>query len=263
MVEADRTSPDFLHYAKKRAIVTGGGSGIGRAIALGLAQHGANVVIIGRRESALLETASTAREKNFPGKVVTLNCDLSLESSPQSAVEDAVTDLQGIDLLVNAAAYLHREQTDDETTSEDVWDLILSTNVRAPYLLARAAVPFLRESRGCIVNISSIWAHVGARKQVAYSTSKAAIVEMTRSLALDLAEDGIRVNCICPSTTRTPLIYSGRAQFDEASVAAAHPLGRIGEPEDIANAVLFLGSNHAAGWITGTSLTVDGGYTAK
>jgi 3-oxoacyl-[acyl-carrier protein] reductase len=261
LAATDFSAPDFLGYAGIRAVVTGAGSGIGRAITIRLAEFGADVVLVGRNIESLQETIELAAHTGAACHAV--QGDLSVEFSVERLVEDAVQSLGGLDLLVNGAAKLHREPSDESVTDEETWGQVMQTNLRAPYLLSMLSAPYLRERQGSIVNISSIWAHIGARKQVAYSTSKAALIEMTRSLALDLAPDRIRVNCVCPSTTRTPLIYRGRSEFPEADVAKAHPLGRIGEPDDVANAVLFLGSAKAAGWITGTSLTVDGGYTIQ
>lgn len=255
--------PDFLNYQGARAIVTGAGSGIGRAVAIGLVEHGAKVTLVGRRVEALQQTAELAQEAVGDHRICySIEADLSDEAVPAKVVKESVDLMGGVDLLVNCAAKLHREPQEGETTDATTWQQVMQTNLRAPYLLSRHCLAYLRENQGAIVNISSIWAHIGAKGQAAYSTSKAAMVELTRSMARDFADDRIRVNCVCPSTTRTPLIYQGRGSFDEQAVAAVHPLGRIGEPDDVANAVLFLGSKQAAGWITGTTLTVDGGYTA-
>ncbi len=255
--------PDYLNFTGATAVVTGASSGIGKAIAESLARQGVNVALVARDEerlTAVIDGLATDRATNQ--RHLKIIADVASPETPIKVVQQTVDALGGLDVVVNNAAFLHRQSDATTPTPKETWDQVMDTNVRSYYLMAKAALPHLQKTKGAIVNLSSIWAMIGARKQVAYSISKASIVELTRSLALDFAEFGVRVNCVCPSTTRTPLLMRGRDSFDEAAVAKMHPLGRIGEPEDVAKAVMFLGSD-ASSWITGAALPVDGGYTIQ
>jgi NAD(P)-dependent dehydrogenase (short-subunit alcohol dehydrogenase family) len=252
-----------LNLRSRTAIVTGASSGIGRSVALRFAQYGARLVLVGRDKGKLEETGAMisglVREAT---EFLIVTDDLEDPESPRRIVDASLSQYDRLDILVNNAATIYREPPGEEFTPVAAWDAIMRVNVRSYYLLAKAAFPHLCKTRGSIVNMSSIWALVGARNQAAYSVSKAAIVELTRSLALDFAHAGVRVNCVCPSTTRTPLLLKSRDSFDEESAARSHPLGRIGEPDDVAKAILFLASE-AASWVTGVALPVDGGYTIQ
>jgi NAD(P)-dependent dehydrogenase (short-subunit alcohol dehydrogenase family) len=252
----------ILNLGEKTAIITGASSGIGRAIAMRFAQHGARLVLASRDRKKLEETKSAIADAGYSTDTLIVQDDLASPEAPRRII-DATTERYGsVDIVVNNAAIIYREPPGEDITSLDTWDSLMRLNVRSYYLLSKAAFPYLSATRGSIVNMSSIWAFLGAHRQVAYSISKAAVLELTRSLALDFAQAGVRVNCVCPSTTRTPLLLEGRGDFDEAAVAGMHPLGRIGEPDDVAKAVLFLASE-AASWITGIALPVDGGYTIQ
>jgi meso-butanediol dehydrogenase/(S,S)-butanediol dehydrogenase/diacetyl reductase len=248
----------------KTAIITGGGTGIGRATALRLAELGVRCAVVGRREEPLDEVLNSIARRGGEGLAIV--ADVALPDEPRRIVDAAVRHYGRLDIIFSNAGEVHRE-TDGEVTSPDLWDRLMATNVRSGYLLAKAAVPPMKQSGGgAIVFTSSIWALIGARNQVAYSVSKGAILTLTRSLALDHAADNIRVNCVCPGMVETPLVYSGRENQDlarlKAEVASQTPLGRVGAPEDVAEAVAFLASDSAS-WITGVGLPVDGGYTAQ
>ena len=254
------TMKELLDFSGKCIVVTGASSGIGRACAIAFAQNGAKVSAVARSKDRL-KSVIDEMSRFGPGHV-SIATDLAEEDSASTVVSQTVDGLGGIDVVVNCAASIHREQKDLDTTDKSTWDHLMRTNVRSYYLLSMKAFPHLALHSGNVVNISSIWAFRGAKKQVAYSVSKASILELTRSMALDFAESHVRVNCVCPATVNTPLLMKGRTEFDADAVAKLHPLGRIGEPVDIANSVLFLASP-AASWITGVGLPVDGGYCAK
>jgi NAD(P)-dependent dehydrogenase (short-subunit alcohol dehydrogenase family) len=167
-----------------------------------------------------------------------------------------------MDVLVNNAGVLLPGKTDSLT--DEAWDRTFNINVRAVWQLSRAVLPHLRSSGGgCIINIGSVLSFVGARNRVAYSASKGAVLAMTKSMALDLAGERIRVNCICPGIVETEMVAA--FNLDEAARKQRidmHPAGRFGQPEDIAGLAVFLASDEAA-WITGGAFPVDGGYSAQ
>jgi NAD(P)-dependent dehydrogenase (short-subunit alcohol dehydrogenase family) len=170
-----------------------------------------------------------------------------------------------LDILVNCAGIIYRNRT-VEQTSEAEWDATFDVNVKGNFLMCKYALPALRERKGCIVNVSSYVGLVGFAGASAYAASKAAILNLTRSLALDHAREGIRVNAVCPGSVETDMIHTAWQLYgnvDEAQRlwAEKHPLGRIATPEEVARAILFLASDEAS-FITGAALPVDGGITA-
>lgn len=243
----------------KVAIITGGGSGIGRATAIAFAKQGARIVLAGRREEPLEETAS----KMSSDAVRTIPSDVTHTEDTTRIVQAALDRFGRLDILFNNAGEIRRDlpaaETDDET-----WDGIIRANLDSVFRMSRAAIPAMLETDGgAIVNNASSLALVGMPGVGAYSAAKGAILSLSRSMALDYAPK-IRVNCVCPGLVHTPLSYVDRPEFDEKKdeFARAHPLKRIGRPEDVAAAVLFLASDEAS-WITGTSLVVDGGFTIQ
>ena len=172
----------------------------------------------------------------------------------------------GLDILVNCAGIIYRNRTVEQTTEEE-WDATFDVNVRGTFLMCKYAMPALRERKGCIVSLSSYVGLVGFRGASAYAASKAAIINLTRSMALDHAREGIRVNAVCPGSVDTEMIHTAWKRFGDVNEARQlwsekHPMGRIAQPEEIAQAILFLASD-AASFITGTALAVDGGLTAE
>ncbi|HLW55542.1 MAG TPA: SDR family oxidoreductase [Candidatus Angelobacter sp.] len=243
----------------KVAIVTGGGSGIGRAIATAFAQEGAQVVICGRDRQKL---DSAAREIGTDqADCLAVSTDLRQPIEIFDLVTAAVERFKAIHILVNNAGVLLPGTV--ESVSEDAWDQTFSTNVRAPWLLARAALPHLRNSGGgSIINIGSVLSTLGAPNRVAYAASKGAVLAMTKAMAVDHAAEKIRVNCICPGIVETEMVAA--FNMDESARKrrlAMHPLGRFGRPQDVAGLAVFLASDESA-WITGAEYVVDGGYSA-
>ncbi|HET9166730.1 MAG TPA: SDR family oxidoreductase [Candidatus Angelobacter sp.] len=246
-----------MRLAKKVAIVTGGGSGIGKAIAAAFVREGAQVMIVGRDNKKLKLAAEEIGAGCLP-----VTADVSSASEVQKLVSATLEKLKCIDILVNNAAVLLPGTA--ESLSEEDFDQTFNINVRGLWLLARAALPPMRAAGGgSIINIGSVLSLLGARNRVAYSASKGAVAAMTRAMALDHAAENIRVNCICPGIVETELV--AKFNMDENARrqrVAMHPMGRFGQPADVASAAVFLASDESA-WTTGSMLTVDGGYSTQ
>ncbi|MGA8208519.1 MAG: glucose 1-dehydrogenase [Candidatus Dormiibacterota bacterium] len=247
----------------RTALVTGAGSGIGAATSVLLASEGASLVLVDRQPVGLAATAEQVAANG--GECRTVVADVSLADSAALAVSEAIKWFNGLHILVNNAG-IALTGTVVETLPSD-WDLIFATNVRSAYLFARAAVPQLRRAGGgAIVTVASEAGLVGFPRYAAYSASKAALINLTRSMAIDHASEGIRVNCVCPGSIDTPLLQAFYDAQDNAAAAALqdrldHPLG-IGRVEDVAEAVLYLASDRSS-YVTGHALVVDGGYTIR
>ena len=246
-----------MRLSGKVAIITGGGSGIGRGIALALAQEGAKVVIAGRTEEKLRRVAQEIGPNCLP-----VQTDTGKATDISKLVDNAVQRFGGVNVLVNNAALLLPGTAESHT--DDEWEQMFDVNVRGVWQLCRAALPHLRAAGGgSIINIGSVLSMVAARNRVGYTATKGAVLAMTRALALDHASEKIRVNCICPGIVDTEMV--ARFSLDESARRhriAMHPLGRFGQPQDIAQAAVFLASDESS-WITGAAFPVDGGYTAQ
>jgi meso-butanediol dehydrogenase / (S,S)-butanediol dehydrogenase / diacetyl reductase len=241
-------------FAGAAAIVTGGGHGIGRACAARFAEEGAHIAVADLDQTAAQEVATgLAREDR---RHVAVWLDVTDVSSVERAFADAVSGLGGIDVLINVAGGDTSHGTFEETTDE-VWASMIELNLLGVVRCCRAAIPHLRRSvmRPAIVNISSVNALVALGSEP-YSSAKAGIGALTINLAASLAGDGIRVNTVAPATIRTRNWEGQDGGADR--MRHLYPLGRVGEPEDVAAAVAFLASSDAA-WITGHTLPVDGG----
>jgi len=251
----------------KRALITGGSSGIGRAAAIALARRGATIAVAARRRDRLDETiAAVGRAaleaggaKAAPARAIA--ADLSKEKDRAACVAEAAAALGGLDILVNAAGIL--EGGTIESTSLKDWDRTMEINVRALFDLTRHALPHLAATKGTIVNLSSVAGLRAYPGVLSYCVSKAAVDQLTKCLALELAPKGIRVNAVNPGVVVTELHRAGgMSEADYAAFLerckATHPLGRVGTPEEVAEAVAFLVSP-SSGWITGVTFSVDGG----
>ena len=246
-----------MRLSGKSAIVTGGGSGIGKAIAQAFVREGASVAIAGRDRAKLDDAA-----REIGPSCVAVAADISKPDDVARLVETSIAKFKRIDILVNNAAVL-LPGTAESLTEED-FDQTFNVNVRGLWLLSRAVLPHMRNAGGgSIVNTGSVLSTLGARNRVAYSASKGAVLAMTRAMALDHAAEKIRVNCICPGIVETEMV--ARFSLDESARRqrlALHPLGRFGQPQEIAGLAVFLASDESA-WTTGAAFTVDGGYSAQ
>lgn len=251
-----------MRLKNKVAIVTGGGSGIGRATCQLFAEQGAHVVVADINQQGGKETVALLPKS----KAVFVKADVSQEDQVKRLIKGAVKAFGKLDILVNNAAAFVFGRVED-TTVED-WNKVLGTNVIGPALCVKHAVPeFKKAGGGAIVTIGSISSFIAQADYVPYNTSKSALINMTRCLAMDLAPFNIRANVVCPGVIRTPtlvrIIEEKRMTPEDIQREWGndHLLKRLGEPREIANAVLFLASDEAS-FVTGTHLMVDGGYTA-
>lgn len=246
----------------RRAIVTGAASGIGRATAELLAAEGAAVVVADRDEAG---EAVAAGIRTAGGRATFVRCDVTSADDCRRVVEACSATFGGLEVLVNNAGIIRRASVVDTTEAE--WDAVMAVNVKSVFLMSKFAIPVMAsEGGGAIVNTASGWGLVGGAKAAAYCASKAAVVNLTRAMAIDHGPAGIRVNCVCPGDTDTAMLRSEARQLGEdagafLAGAADRPLGRVGTPEDIARAILYLASD-AAGFVAGSALVVDGGGTA-
>jgi NAD(P)-dependent dehydrogenase (short-subunit alcohol dehydrogenase family) len=233
--------------------------GIGRAAALEFARRGADVLLVGRSAPALDEIPGLV--DGASRRVVACPADITEDGMAEQVVSSAVDAFGGIDVLVNAAGVIATGTI--ESTSDRTWDAMMEVNVRAPFRLMRAAVPHLKARKGSVVNVSSVNGLRAFAGVLAYNVSKAAMDHLTRCAALEMAPFGVRVNCVNPGVTITNL--HRRGGMDETQYAAflqrakeTHPLGRPGQPEEVAAMIVFLASDEA-GWMTGETIPVDGG----
>ena len=244
----------------KVAIVTGAGTGIGRACALAMVEEGASLVLVGRRREKLERLAQTIGKS-----VLVIAADVSRKADIDQVVASTVTQFGSINILLNNAGVLHIGNA--EQITEEQWDQTFSINVRGLWLLSRAVLPHMRRAGGgSIVNIASVLGLNGARNRAAYAASKGAVVLLTKCMAIDYGHENIRVNAVCPSFVETDLtaaVLSTAAdpQAVRRERIALHPIGRLGRPEDIAGLAVYL-ANDESSWVTGAVFPVDGGYLA-
>ncbi len=252
-----------MRLGGKVAIVTGAGSGIGRAIALEFAREGAKVVV------AEIEAAPCEQSTNVildaGREAMAVQTDVSNDASARRLVETAVTAFGPPDVLVNNAAVMPMGAVTD--TTQDDWDRVMAVNVRGIFHCSRHVIFEMKKSKhgGSIINLGSVTAIVGTPGIAAYTASKGAVVALTRQMAIDYSAEAIRVNSISPGTVDTPMLARAVALADDQEKARAgfdaiHPIGRVGTPNEIARAAVFLASDESS-FVTGSNLMIDGGYT--
>lgn len=252
-----------MRLENRVALITGGASGIGRATALLFARQGAVVAIADLDRNGGQVVAEEIIDQG--GSAIFLHCDVSQATDCQRAVGETVAIFGGLDILFNNAGIIRRADVLD-TTEED-WDRVMAVNVKSIFLMSKYAIPAMIErGGGAIVNTASGWGLVGGRNAISYCASKAAVVNMTRAMALDHGAQNIRVNCICPGDTDTDMLRNearqlGASEEEFLAEAADRPLRRVGTSGEIAQAVLYLASD-AASFVTGTALVIDGGGLA-
>jgi NAD(P)-dependent dehydrogenase (short-subunit alcohol dehydrogenase family) len=252
-----------MQLANKVAIITGGASGIGRATAFLFAREKATVVIADVNASggqAVADEISLAG-----GRASFESADVTRAADCRRVVERVAKEFGKINILFNNAGVIRRATVLE--ISEEDWDRVMAVNVKSIYLLSREVIPYMQKSGGgVIVNTASGWGLTGGGRAAAYCASKGAVVLLTKAMAVDHGPQNIRVNCICPGDTDTAMLRGEATQLGEASAsfladAAKRPLGRVGLPEEIARAALYLASD-ASSFVTGTALVVDGGGLA-
>lgn len=248
----------------KTVIITGGSLGLGKATAILFAKEGAKVIITGRTEKTLKETVEEAKKEGL--NIDCLRSDVAKEEDCMKAVDYAINKYGCIDILFNNAGVLPVGTTHETSTEE--WDKVFNINVKGTWLMSKYTIPhMLKQGKGCIVNNSSILGLKAVPGLAAYIATKGAVTQLTRSMALEYADKGIRVNAVCPGAIETPMVdglfnnMPDRAAGEEL-FKSFHPMGRLGRPEEIAHAVLFLCDDNV-GFMTGSMLSVDGGWIAK
>lgn len=245
-----------IHASKDRlagkvAIVTGGGTGIGRAAALALAAEGARVLVVGRRQAPIKDLAEQSN-----GQIKYFAADVTEPGAAKAIVDHAIAEFSRLDILVNNAGIIEikplSEFTDDEI------DRLFNTNVRALLAMSREAIPALELSKGSIVNISSIAAQTAMPGMTAYAATKSGVDRISKILAAELGPNGIRVNAVAPGLTQTDMLANMPGEAVDQLVNEATALRRLGEPEDIARSIAWLASD-SSGWVTGQVIQASGG----
>ncbi len=246
-------------FVKRVLLITGATSGIGKATALRFAQAGASIAAVGRNEQALVELQTQLADAGV--QALAISADLSQAGEAEGIIAKTVARFGGIDFLVNAAGHISSGTI--ETTSLQAWDAMLEINLRAPFVLMQKALPTIIERRGNIVNVSSVTGLRAFPGVLSYCVSKAALDQLTRCAALELAAQGVRVNAVNPGVVVTEI--HKRGGFSEGQYEAflehsktTHPLGRVGQAQEVAELIFFLASDRAS-WITGATYSIDGG----
>ena len=252
-----------MRLKDKVAIVTGGTSGIGRATALLFAREGARVAVVGRDPARGQQVVDEIKAAG--GEAMFIRCDVRFPDECRGAVEATLQAFGRLDILFNNAGVFYANSAIDCT--EEEWDETVDISLKGTFLMCKYALPpMIEQGRGAIVNNASGWGLVGGNEAAAYCAAKGGVVLLTKALAVDHGAQGIRVNCVCPGDVDTPMLVDdarrrGMAWTDYMAEAANRPMRRVGKPEEVARAVLFLASDEAS-FVTGAALAVDGGGTA-
>ena len=253
-------STSLFDISGKNAIVTGGNGGIGLAIAEGFAANGVNLLIIGRNEEK--NSLAISRLEKFGTNIFSLAADISQESEVKRVIDYANTALNSVDILVNNAGINIRKPPQDFSVEE--WDSVISVNLKSAFLMSQKVYPLMKQiNGGKIINVGSRYSVFGADWAAAYSSSKAGLVQLSKSLATSWAKDNIQVNTILPGWIKTDLTSPIESLFPDRFdiINRRIPIGRWGEPEDLIGVTIFLAS-FASNYLTGTSIPVDGGYSS-
>lgn len=256
-----------MRLESKVALITGGGSGIGRSCAEMFAHEGARVAV----SDISLERAQATTQfvTSHGGEAIAISGDVSVGDDAQNMVSATVEKFGKLDVLVNSAGVSARNALPEGSSPEEIWDKVIDVNLKGTYMVSWHAVPEMAKSGGgSIINLSSIMGLVGYPVGMGggfnpYNPSKGGVLQFTRNLAIDSASKNVRVNCICPGYVETNLTSALTKDAEALSrLETLHPIGRLGQPEEIAYAALYLASDES-GFVTGTPLVVDGGYTAQ
>lgn len=246
----------------KIAVVTGAGSGIGKAIAIQLASQGAKVCLLDLNKAAIGEVASEIKNKN---SAKSFQCNVSIQSDVLEVFNQIAHEFSSVDILVNSAGIAHVGKLD--TTQEVDFDRLYQVNIKGVYNAMLGVIPHMKKQhRGVILNLASVAAGLGLNERFAYSMTKGAVLSMTLSVAKDYIQDGIRCNCISPGRVHTPFVdgflksnYPGKEKEMFEKLSKTQPIGRMAKPEEIAYLALYLCSDEAS-FITGTDYPIDGGF---
>jgi len=247
----------------KVALITGGGTGIGRAISLAFAREGAKLAVAGRRKEKLNETIREMEKQGGQGLAIV--CDVAKAKDAAHAVRETAKHFGRLNVLVNNAGVLHASTI--EGIAEEDWDRLMTINLKGPFLMCRAALPeFRKAGGGAIINVGSVLGLVAMKDRAAYCASKGGVTLLTKAMALDHAHENVRSNCICPSIVETELVQGLFAASEEGKALRKArigqiPIGRMGRPEDVAELAVFLASDESS-WLTGAAIPLDGGLSA-
>lgn len=253
-----------MRLEDKIALITGATGSIGNSIARLFAKEGASLILLGRNQNKLKSLSNDLTNK-YDIEVFSIKTDITSEEEVQAAVNLSINKFDRIDVLVNNAGFTN-DPIEFHKTTDDLWEELINTNLMGTFRVTRAVLPFMMERKyGSIVNVSSV-AGMRAMDKVpltVYNSTKAGVIMFTKSIALEYAEYNIRCNCVCPGTVRSKFLepYLDDEQARKV-LNKAQPLGRIGEPEDVAYAILYVASDEAS-WITGTTIVIDGGLSTK
>jgi NAD(P)-dependent dehydrogenase (short-subunit alcohol dehydrogenase family) len=251
-----------MRLANKVALITGGGSGIGKASSLLFAREGAKVVVVDLKKATAEETAREIEDAG--GSAIAFAADVSKAKDAEGMVRFAEKNYGRLDVVFNNAGVFHPKDESVTNTSEEIWDLVIDVNLKGVYLGCQYAIPaLLRSGGGSIINTASFVAVLGAAApQIAYTASKGGVLAMTREIAVEFARQNIRANALCPGPVETPLLAELLSDPARRQRRLVHiPMGRFARAEEIANAALFLASDESS-YINGSTFLVDGGITA-